>query len=102
MKIRKIKNTAEKLKNGGRTRQTDNRGLTLIELVITVAIIAIFSGVVMTFIMTGSNTIELFCRSVRQTKKIFAGNIKYFGQCDNFVVGNETVQEEHLKRVPVF
>ena len=56
MKIRKIKNTAEKLKNGGRTRQTDNRGLTLIELVITVAIIAIFSGVVLTFIMTGSNT----------------------------------------------
>ena len=56
MKIRKIKNTAEKLKNGGRTWQTDNRGLTLIELVITVAIIAIFSGVVMTFIMTGSNT----------------------------------------------
>ena len=38
----------------------------------------------------GSNTIKLFCRSVRQTKKIFAGNIKYFGQCDNFVVGNET------------
>ncbi len=56
MKIRRIKNTAEKLKNRGRTRQTDNRGLTLIELVITVAIIAIFSGVVMTFIMTGSNT----------------------------------------------
>ena len=56
MKIRKIKNTAEKLKNGGRAQQTDNRGLTLIELVITVAIIAIFSGVVMTFIMTGSNT----------------------------------------------
>ena len=28
MKIRKIKNTAEKLKNGGRTRQTDNRCLT--------------------------------------------------------------------------
>lgn len=56
MKIRKIKNTAEKLKHGGGTRQTDNRGLTLIELVITVAIIAIFSGVVMTFIMTGSST----------------------------------------------
>ena len=56
MKIRRIKNAAEKLKHGGRTRQTDNRGLTLIELVITVAIIAIFSGVVMTFIMTGSNT----------------------------------------------
>ena len=56
MKIRRIKNTAEKLKHGGGTRQTDNRGLTLIELVITVAIIAIFSGVVMTFIMTGSST----------------------------------------------
>ena len=36
--------------------QTDNRGLTLIELIITVAIIAIFSGVVLTFITTGSNT----------------------------------------------
>ena len=23
-------------------------------------------------------------------EKIFAGNIKYFGQCDDFVVGNET------------
>ena len=44
MKIRRIKNAAEKLKHGGRTRQTDNRGLTLIELVITVAILAIFSG----------------------------------------------------------
>lgn len=66
MKIRKIKNTAEKLKNGGRTRQTDNRGLTLIELVITVAIIAIFSGVVLTFIMTGSNT----CRSTSSNAKV--------------------------------
>ena len=56
MKIRRIKNTAEKLKNRERMRLADNRGLTLIELIITVAIIAIFSGVVMTFIMTGSNT----------------------------------------------
>lgn len=56
MKIRRIKNTAEKFRNRIAKMQTDNRGLTLIELVITVAIIAIFSGVVMTFIMTGSNT----------------------------------------------
>ena len=34
-----------------RARQ-NNRGLTLIELIVTFAIIAIFSGVVMTFIMT--------------------------------------------------
>ena len=56
MKIRRIKNTAEKFRNQIAKMQTDNRGLTLIELIITVAIIAIFSGVVMTFIMTGSNT----------------------------------------------
>lgn len=56
MKIRRIKNTAEKFRNRIAKIQTDNRGLTLIELIITVAIIAIFSGVVMTFIMTGSST----------------------------------------------
>ena len=49
MKIRRIRNRIAKM-------QTDNRGLTLIELIITVAIIAIFSGVVLTFITTGSNT----------------------------------------------
>lgn len=56
MKIRRIKNTAEKFRNRIAKMQTDNRGLTLIELIITVAIIAIFSGVVLTFITTGSNT----------------------------------------------
>ena len=45
MKIRRIKNTAEKFRNRIAKMQTDNRGLTLIELIITVAIIAIFSGV---------------------------------------------------------
>lgn len=56
MKIRRIKNTAEKFRNRIAKMQMDNRGLTLIELIITVAIIAIFSGVVLTFITTGSNT----------------------------------------------
>lgn len=56
MKIRRIKNTAEKFRNRIAKMQTDNRGLTLIELIITVAIIAIFSGVVLTLITTGSNT----------------------------------------------
>ena len=56
MKIRRIKNTAEKFRNQIAKMQTDNRGLTLIELIITVATIAIFSGVVLTFITTGSNT----------------------------------------------
>lgn len=37
-------------------RKNNNRGFTLIELIITVAIIAIFSGVLLTFIGTGSNT----------------------------------------------
>lgn len=56
MKIRRVKNTAEKFRNRIAKMQTDNRGLTLIELIITVAIVAIFSGVVLTFITTGSNT----------------------------------------------
>lgn len=34
----------------------DNRGLTLIELIVTIAIIAIFSGVVLTFVGTGANS----------------------------------------------
>lgn len=37
-------------------RKNNNRGFTLIELIITVAIIAIFSGVILTFIGTGSST----------------------------------------------
>ena len=33
----------------------NNRGFTLIEMIVTVAIIAIFSGVVLKFMTTGSN-----------------------------------------------
>lgn len=49
-----------------RKKKRDNRGLTLIELIITVAIIAIFSGVVVTFVGTGSNTY----RSTSSTAKV--------------------------------
>lgn len=44
-----MKKTEERLKN-------NNRGFTLMELIVTVAIIAIFSGVILTFIGTGSNS----------------------------------------------
>ena len=38
-----------------RRKRLQNKGFTLIELIVTIAIIAIFSGVVLTFITTGSN-----------------------------------------------
>ncbi len=44
-----MKKTEERLKN-------NNRGFTLMELIVTVAIIAIFSGVILTFIGTGANS----------------------------------------------
>ncbi|MFQ8629646.1 MAG: Tfp pilus assembly protein FimT/FimU, partial [Dorea formicigenerans] len=38
----------------GKAWKLKNKGFTLIEMIVTVAIIAIFSGVVVTFIGTGS------------------------------------------------
>ena len=35
--------------------QLNNKGFTLIEMIVTVSIIAIFAGVVLNFIATGSN-----------------------------------------------
>lgn len=42
------------MKTKGRAWKLKNKGFTLIEMIVTVAIIAIFSGVVLTFISTGS------------------------------------------------
>ena len=43
----------------------DNRGLTLIELIVTVAIIAIFSGVVVNFITIGSTSYQSTSKTTR-------------------------------------
>lgn len=42
------------MKTKGKAWKLKNKGFTLIEMIVTVAIIAIFSGVVVTFIGTGS------------------------------------------------
>lgn len=82
MKIRRIKNTAEKFRNRIAKMQTDNRGLTLIELIITVAIIAIFSGVVLTFITTGSNTY----RSTSSSAKVQMETQELVDRMENLII----------------
>lgn len=82
MKIRRIKNTAEKFRNRIAKIQTDNRGLTLIELIITVAIIAIFSGVVLTFITTGSNTY----RSTSSSAKVQMETQELVDRMENLII----------------
>ena len=47
-------------------RKLNNKGLTLIEMVVAIAIIGIFSTVVMTFITSGAN----FYRKVSLTTKL--------------------------------
>lgn len=44
------------MKTEKRRKKQNNRGLTLIELVVTVAIIAVFAGVIMIFMTTGAKT----------------------------------------------
>lgn len=62
-------------------KKRDNRlkknsgGFTLIELIVTVAIIAIFSGVILSFIGTGSNTYRSTSSNAKvQMEQNFAEN----------------------------
>ena len=47
------------MRNHSRKRRLNNSGLTLIELIVAIAIIAIFSGVVLTYITSSSNFTEI-------------------------------------------
>ena len=63
-------------------KKKDNRGLTLIELIVTVAIIAIFSGVVLTFVTTGSNTF----RSTSSSAKVQMETQETFDQIEEMII----------------
>lgn len=59
-----------------------NKGFTLIELIVTIAIIAIFSGVVLTFITTGSNTY----RSTSSNAKVQMETQETFDQIEEMII----------------
>lgn len=65
-----------------RRKRLQNKGFTLIELIVTVAIIAIFSGVVLTFITTGSNTY----RSTFNTAKVQMETQETFDQIEEMII----------------
>lgn len=65
-----------------RKKRLENRGFALIELIVTVAIIAIFSGVVLTFITTGSNTY----RSTSNTAKVQMETQETFDQIEEMII----------------
>ena len=69
----KIKERRERLRN---------KGFTLIELIVTIAIIAIFSGVVLTFISTGSNTY----RSTSSSAKVQMETQETFDQIEELII----------------
>ena len=65
-----------------RRKRLQNKGFTLIELIVTIAIIAIFSGVVLTFISTGSNTY----RSTSSSAKVQMETQETFDQIEDLII----------------
>lgn len=72
--------TKDLIKKG--KRKAYNKGFTLIELIVTVAIIAIFSGVVLTFVTTGSNTY----RSTSSSAKVQMETQETFDQIEELII----------------
>ena len=62
----------------------NNRGFTLIEMVVTVAIIAIFAGVVLNFITTGSN----FFRNTSNTAKVQMETQETFDKIEDMIINS--------------
>lgn len=65
-----------------RVMKNTNKGFTLIELIVTVAIIAIFSGVILTFVTTGSNTY----RSTSSTAKVQMETQETFDRIEDMII----------------
>ena len=65
-----------------RRKRLQNKGFTLIELIVTIAIIAIFSGVVLTFITTGSN----IYRSTSSSAKVQMETQETFDQIEELLI----------------
>lgn len=70
------------MKTKERRKRLQNKGFTLIELIVTIAIIAIFSGVVLTFISTGSNTY----RSTSSSAKVQMETQETFDQIEELII----------------
>lgn len=70
------------MKTKERRERLQNKGFTLIELIVTIAIIAIFSGVVLTFISTGSNTY----RSTSSSAKVQMETQETFDQIEELII----------------
>ena len=70
------------MKTKERRERLQNKGFTLIELIVTIAIIAIFSGVVLTFISTGSNTY----RSTSSSAKVQMETQETFDQIEDLII----------------
>lgn len=70
------------MKTKERGERLQNKGFTLIELIVTIAIIAIFSGVVLTFISTGSNTY----RSTSSSAKVQMETQETFDQIEDLII----------------
>ena len=62
----------------------NNRGFTLIEMVVTVAIITIFAGVVLNFITTGSN----FFRNTSNTAKVQMETQETFDKIEDMIINS--------------
>lgn len=65
-----------------REMKNTNKGFTLIELIVTVAIIAIFSGVIVTFVSTGSNVY----RSTSSTSKVQMETQETFDRIEDLII----------------
>ena len=72
--------TKDLIKKG--KRKAYNKGFTLIELIVTVVIIAIFSGVVLTFVTTGSKTY----RSTSSSAKVQMETQETFDQIEELII----------------
>ena len=66
------------------SNKMNNRGFTLIEMIVTVAIIAIFAGVVLNFITTGSN---LF-RNTSNTAKVQMETQETFDKIEDIIINS--------------
>ena len=65
-----------------RKKRLQNKGFTLVELIVTVAIIAVFAGVVLTFITTGSSTY----RSTSSNAKVQMETQETFDQIEELII----------------
>ena len=70
------------MRNHSRKHRLNNSGLTLIELIVAIAIIAIFSGVVLTYITSSSN----FYRNTSSNSKVQMETQETFDKLEDMII----------------